>query len=206
MTARVSGKRAWWTLKTNLVIFAVGAIVAVAGFWHAGSFLSAPTGIPLPADCIVALGGDSGDRIVKVLELYRHGLAPVILLTGVEDSPAGAKTAYLTWRAEYLVKAGVPTAALLYDVRSANSMEEAINTLALARARGWKRVMVVSDPPHMRRLSLAWSKAFRGAEPAYTLVASDPPWWRERAWWQSERAAQYIITEYIKIGYYLARY
>ena len=177
-----------------------------AAVWHAASFLAAPAGAPQPADCIVALGGDSGDRVAKVLELYRRGLAPLILLTGVEDSPAEVRTAYLTWRAEYLVKAGVPAAALLYDLHSANSREEASNTLALARARGWKRVMVVSDPPHMRRLSLAWSKAFRGAEPAYTLVASEPPWWHERAWWQSEHAAQFVITEYIKIGYYLARY
>ncbi len=190
----------------TLLVLALIAIMALTAFWHAGRYLSAPAGIAQPADCIVALGGDSGDRIVTALDLYRRGYAPWILLTGVEDSPSDTRRAYLTWRAEYLVKAGVPSAAILYDEHSTNSRDEARNTLARANARGWKSVLVVSDPPHMRRLALAWGKAFGGTGRNYILVATAPAWWRERAWWQSERAAQFVITEYVKLGYYLARY
>ena len=189
-----------------LLGLALIAIMALTAFWHASRYLSAPAGIAQPADCIVALGGDSGDRIVTALDLYRRGYAPLILLTGVEDSPGDTRRAYLTWRAEYLVKAGVPPAAILYDEHSANSRDEARNTLALANARDWKSVLVVSDPPHMRRLALAWGKAFAGTAKNYILVATAPAWWRERAWWQSERAVQFVLTEYVKLGYYLARY
>jgi len=189
-----------------LVGLGAAALAVGAAFWHAASFLAAPASVPQPADCIVALGGDTGDRIVTALDLYRRGYAPLILLTGVEDSPGDTRRAYLTWRAEYLVKAGVPPAAILYDEHSANSRDEARNTLALASARGWKSVLVVSDPPHMRRLARAWGKAFAGTGKNYVLVATAPAWWRERAWWQSERAAQFVITEYVKLGYYLARY
>ena len=189
-----------------LLGLALIAIMAWAAFWYAGQYLSAPAGVPRAADCIVALGGDTGDRIMKALDLYRRGYAPWILLTGVEDSPSDTRRAYLTWRAEYLVKAGVPSAAILYDEHSTNSRDEARNTLALANARGWKSVLVVSDPPHMRRLARAWGKAFAGAGKNYILVATAPAWWRERAWWQSERAAQFVITEYVKLCYYLARY
>ncbi|TMH56085.1 MAG: YdcF family protein [Betaproteobacteria bacterium] len=170
----------------TLAAAGAAALALGAAVWHAASFLAAPAGAPQPADCIVALGGDSGDRIVTALDLYRRGYAPLILLTGVEDSPGDTRRAYLTWRAEYLVKAGVPPAAILYD--------------------GWKRVMVVSDPPHMRRLARAWGKAFAGTGKNYILVATAPAWWRERAWWQSERAVQFVLTEYVKLGYYLARY
>jgi len=190
----------------TLAAAGAAALTLSAAVWHAASFLAAPAGAPQPADCIVALGGDSGDRIVTALDLYRRGYAPWILLTGVEDSPRDTRRAYLTWRAEYLVKAGVPPAAILYDEHSANSRDEARNTLALASARGWKSVLVVSDPPHMRRLARAWGKAFAGTGKNYVLVATAPAWWRERAWWQSERAAQFVITEYVKLGYYLARY
>ncbi len=190
----------------TLLVLALIAIMALTAFWHAGRYLSAPAGIAQPADCIVALGGDSGDRIVTALDLYRRGYAPWILLTGVEDSPGDTRRAYLTWRAEYLVKAGVPSAAILYDEHSTNSRDEARNTLALANARGWKSVLVVSDPPHMRRLALAWGKAFAGTGKNYVLVATAPAWWQERAWWRSERAAQFVLTEYVKLCYYLARY
>ena len=189
-----------------LLVLGVIGIAVMAAFWHAGRYLSAPAGVAEPADCIVALGGDTGDRIVTALDLYRRGYAPWILLTGVEDSPGDTRRAYLTWRAEYLVKAGVPSAAILYDEHSANSRDEARNTLALASARGWKSVLVVSDPPHMRRLARAWGKTFAGTGRNYILVATAPAWWRERAWWQSERAAQFVITEYVKLGYYLVRY
>jgi uncharacterized SAM-binding protein YcdF (DUF218 family) len=189
-----------------LLVIAFIATMALAAFWYAGKYLSAPAGVPRAADCIVALGGDTGDRIVTALDLYRRGYAPFILLTGVEDSPSDTRRAYLTWRAEYLVKAGVPSAAIVYDEHSTNSRDEARNTLALASARGWKSVLVVSDPPHMRRLARAWGKAFAGTGRNYVLVATAPAWWQERAWWQSERAAQFVITEYIKLGYYLARY
>jgi uncharacterized SAM-binding protein YcdF (DUF218 family) len=190
----------------TLAATGAAALALGAAVWHAASFLAAPAGIPQPADCIVALGGDTGDRIATTLDLYRRGLAPSILLTGVEDAPGDARRAYLDWRAAYLVKAGVPSAAILYDEHSANSRDEARNTLALVNARGWNSVLVVSDPPHMRRLALAWSKAFAGTGKNYILVASAPAWWQERAWWQNERAAQFVIAEYIKLGYYLARY
>jgi len=195
-------------LRFGKTLAAAGAAALALGtaVWHAASFLAAPADTPQPADCIVALGGDPGDRIVTVLDLYRRGYAPWILLTGVEDSPSDTRRAYLTWRAEYLVKAGVPPAAILYDEHSANSRDEARNTLALASARGWKSVLVVSDPPHMRRLARAWGKAFAGTERNYILVATAPAWWQERAWWQSERGAQFVITEYVKLGYYLVRY
>jgi uncharacterized SAM-binding protein YcdF (DUF218 family) len=195
-------------LRFGKTLAAAGAAALALGVavWHAASFLAAPAGVPQRADCIVALGGDSGERIATTLDLYQRGFAPSILLTGVEDAPIDARRVYLTWRAEYLVKAGVPSAAILYDEHSANSSEEARNTLALVNARGWKSVLVVSDPPHMRRLALAWSKAFAGTRKNYILVASAPSWWQERAWWQSEHSAQFVITEYIKLGYYLARY
>src|SRR6266480_3750384 len=190
----------------TLSVVAVSAKKTLTAFWNAGRYLSAPAGAPRAADCIVALGGDTGYRIVTALDLYRRGYAPLILLTGVEDSPSDTRRAYLTWRAEYLVKAGVPSAAILYDEHSTNSRDEARNTLARANARGWKSVLVVSDPPHMRRLALAWGKAFGGTGRNYILVATAPAWWRERAWWRSERAAQFVLTEYVKLGYYLARY
>ncbi|MEX2164523.1 MAG: YdcF family protein [Sulfuricaulis sp.] len=171
---------------------------------QAGRFLEGASQSPERADVLVVLGGDSGDRTLKAIQLYKTGLAPRVLLTGVEDSPFEARKAYLTWRAQMLVDAGVPPDAVLLDIRSANTMEEAVNTRQLLVERGWRKALVVSDPPHMRRIDWAWRKAFAQSGLEYRIVASQPRWWTPDSWWTHERSAQAVITEYIKLCYYLA--
>ena len=61
-----------------LLVLALIVIMALTAFWHAGRYLSAPAGVAQPADCIVALGGDTGDRIVTALDLYRRGAIDLV--------------------------------------------------------------------------------------------------------------------------------
>jgi uncharacterized SAM-binding protein YcdF (DUF218 family) len=97
----------------------------------------------------------------------------------------------------------VPEGAVMLDTRSSNSGEEAAFGLQLAKARGWKRVLVVSDPPHMRRLAMIWGRAFEGSGVEFVLVASKSRWWEPGRWWRSRRSAQYVIMEYTKLAYTL---
>ena len=96
--------------------------------------------------------------------------------------------------------------AVLVDTASTSSWEEAVNTLQLMRERNWTRVVVISDPYHMRRLDWIWSRVFRGSGRDYSLVASAPPYWQPDRWWMSERAGASVIMEYIKLVYYFAKY
>lgn len=190
-----------------LTLAAAGGVVAAAlGFaaLHAGTWLAQPAQPPRPADAIVALGGDDGDRALRALSLYRERMAPVVVLTGVERGTA-APPAALTWRAEFLEAQGVPRSAIRLESVSRNSWEEARNVLALMRQQGWRTVIVVSDPPHMRRLAWVWERMFADSGLQFVLVASEPDWWFPREWWRDEKAGQFVITEYIKLAYYLAR-
>ena len=67
-------------------------------------------------------------------------------------------------------------------------------------------VVVVSDPPHMRRLAWVWDKVFAGSGKAYTLVASDMEGWDAGYWWRTSTNAQFVFAEYIKLVYYLIQY
>jgi uncharacterized SAM-binding protein YcdF (DUF218 family) len=127
--------------------------VAVLRFLGLGRWVSAGTSAPERADLLVALGGDDGARVRKVAALVQGGYAPTVLITGLDGSPADTRRHYLEWRARLLVEAGVPPQRLVFEGTANNSYQEAIATLALMRARGWKTVLVVSDPPHMRRLN-----------------------------------------------------
>jgi hypothetical protein len=57
----------------------------------------------------------------------------------------------------------------------------------------------------MRRLAWTWHRVFKGSGLGYALVASNAQWWMPDAWWRDERSGQFVITEYIKIAYYVAK-
>jgi uncharacterized SAM-binding protein YcdF (DUF218 family) len=177
-------------------------LIGVA-FINLGTFLAAPASSPVPADLIVSLGGDGGYRVLEVARLFRAHWAGKILLTGLEDSPPEIRAPYLEWRAMALQKGGVPVSALLFDWDSENSGDEAVNTRRLMEQRGWKRVLVVSDPPHMRRLNWAWHHAFAGSSLEFVLVAAPNPKWHADGWWRDEASAKYVFQETVKLGYYV---
>jgi len=141
-----------------------GTFVAVTGLSIAsiilvglnlGHWLSAPGTAPIQGDVIVALGGNGGpERVERALELYRNGYAKGILLTGFHRANEQSSNLYRHWEAKLLIEGGVPSEALLFDDQSKNSYEEAHNTALLMQSRHWKRALVISDPPHLRRLAL----------------------------------------------------
>jgi uncharacterized SAM-binding protein YcdF (DUF218 family) len=187
------------------MVVAVIVFVVVA-FLNLGRWVSAGTSAPERSDLLVTLGGDDGARVREVAGLMRRGYAPRVLITGLDGSPADTRRNYLEWRARVLVEAGVPAESLLFEGTANNSFMEAEATLALMRANGWKTVLVVSDPPHIRRLNWVWDRVFAGSGLTYRLVAGQPVWWDADRWWQKERSGQFVLTEVIKIGYYLLKY
>ncbi len=184
----------------------VGAVALFAGLLGAGHFLVAPAQAPVKADLLLTLGGDNGARADRVLELYRKGFAPKVLLTGPDGGHSKTRATHLNWRARYLIDEGIPEKVLLFDRRSKSSWEEAVNTLQLMQAMGMHHVLVVSDPPHMRRLSWVWGRVFAESGRHYTLVASDMEEWDAEHWWRLSSNAQFVFAEYIKLGYYLVQY
>ena len=67
-----------------------------------------------------------------------------------------------------------------FELQASNSYTEAVQLLALMRKEGWRTLIVVSDPPHMRRLSWTYADVFEGSGLDYVLVASRPEWWNRR--------------------------
>ena len=172
----------------------------------AGNFLVAPAMSPEKADLIILLGGGTGSRTQAAADMYTHGYASRIVLTGLENGYPATRPVYLEWRARYLVDVGVPESALIFDRASSNTWQEAVSTLRLMQRMGMNRVMVVSDPPHMRRLSWVWNRVFTGTGLHYRLIASPMPGWDAGHWWRDEKSAQFVLMELIKLGYYLVRH
>ena len=143
------------------------------------------------------------NRVHKAAELYEQGFAPNVLLIGAGGHDAKTSHPHPSdWRIRFLLEHGLPDNMLVFDVISTNSWEEAVNTLRLMRERNWRRVLVVSDPPHLRRLAWAWGKVFDGSGKDYRLIAAPLEGWDPDQWWKNDSSARFVVTEVNKIAYY----
>jgi len=181
-----------WLLPVLLMLF---LLAGAAAYTEAGRFVSSPVDAPEQADLIAALGGESANRPKKAAELHAEGFAPRIFLTGPKDQ-----------RHDLLLREGVPAAAILLDGKSRHSWDEAINTYDLMRQNGWKRVLVVSDPEHIRRLSWTWEHVFGGSGMSFRLIPAAMPNWDATHWWRDPGSAAYVKLELEKLLYYFFRH
>lgn len=179
-------------------LVAVGALVAYGGF-----FLEAPSYQPTRSDLIVVLGGATVNaRLQKGAELYRKGLAGRLLVTGFSEPGSDATGLVLDWRQSYLERLGVARDSIVRDASAKSSWEEAFVVRSVLREQHGKSALVVSDPPHLRRLSWVFHRVFEGSGLEYRLIASEPPWWNPSVWWANSASASFVILELVKLGYY----
>jgi uncharacterized SAM-binding protein YcdF (DUF218 family) len=197
------GKRAVFIA---LLLVSLAVMFLGVGFRSLGLWVATGAASPIRADVIVALGGGDGHRIRKVAEVFRAGYANTVLITGIEWSAERERAYYLNWRVRVLADSGVTADRIVIESTASNSFQEAQATLALLQVRGWKKALVVSDPPHMRRLDWVWRKVFAETGKSYVLVASEPAWWDQEHWWASEKSAPFVLTELVKLAYYLVKY
>lgn len=122
--------------------------------WSAGQATD-----PSSREAIVVLGAAQYDgrpspalegRLLLALELYRDGVAPLIVVTGGRqdgDTYTEATSGYNWLRAR-----GVPDAAILKEVQGHSTYESLAATARFLRRRDISEVVLVSDAPHALRV------------------------------------------------------
>jgi len=111
-----------------------------------------------PADAIAVFGAAEYEgrpspvlraRLQHTLELYQRGIAPLIITLGgaddMEHSEGGVGRSFLTQH-------GVPASAVVAETLSGTTGESAAQLAAIARARGLRSIVVVSDASHLFRV------------------------------------------------------
>lgn len=119
------------------------------------------------ADAIVVLGGgtregaaprpssevgEAGDRVIYAARLYHDGGAPLIVVSGSHApySNPGQQPGAEVMRG-FLDLLGVPDEAILMEMQSQNTYENAVETVSLLRDRGIEHVVLVTSATHMPR-------------------------------------------------------
>ena len=139
-----------------------------------------------PADAILvagrALRGDRptlqfAARLAHAAELFRAGLAPRLIVAGGLTGDA-TRTEAEAGR-DHLLGLGIPGEAILCEHRSRHTLENLSYVRATLRQRGWRRLLVVSDPLHLARVAaLARGLGIElGCSPARAAAPSGLHFW-----------------------------
>ncbi|HEV8638722.1 MAG TPA: YdcF family protein [Chloroflexota bacterium] len=182
------------------------ALVVGLGFWlrALSYFLVVDQPLPPRADAIVVLGGGGthGARETQAARLYRSGIATVVVTTG--GPVAGEREAtYAQWSIDRLVRRGVPREAVVPTFAGDSTSTDALGVRAMAEARGWTTLVVVTDDWHSRRAQLVFARVFNGSPIRYYLSPADGPRFDPEAWWLDETSALIVVSEYVKLLAYV---
>ena len=190
----------FWTLPRKLAGGLVLAIALALG-WAAvvvAAALAASRDQATTSDAIVVLGAAQYNgrpspvfraRLDHAAALYQRGLAPVVLVTGGVGTGDTLSEAEVGRR--YLVKAGLPEAAVLALPAGTSTSTSLDGVAHWFKGRDSRRVLLVSDGFHMLRLQII---ATRLALVPFTSPAPNSP---IRA--NPRRNAAYFFAEGFKV-------
>jgi vancomycin permeability regulator SanA len=118
-----------------------------------------------PADAAVILGAKVGaggrpcaalaDRLDTGIELFRRGLVRYLIMSGAVD--ARGRSEPLAMRA-YAEARGVPAARIILDEGGFNTRASALGSGAIARKRGFKELLAVTQYFHCARVKLVFDR------------------------------------------------
>ncbi|MBI2218461.1 MAG: YdcF family protein [Candidatus Rokubacteria bacterium] len=154
----------------------------------------------VPSDAIIVLDGRTPARELGAASLYHARFAPVVVLARPRDIVgeiprrlAGLPTSQ-EHAAQVLRHVRVPDRAIVRATEIADNTEQELSIdFELARARGFRRVIMVTSPSHTRRVKTIW----RPYDDRVQGLVYPTPWERFPAerWWQSRKALETTVHE-----------
>ena len=178
-------------------VFLVGCLIFILAVFNLGKFLDV-TKKPVKADIIVCLGGGTIDRVKRSIELLEQGYASkqVFLLIGE------------SWYNQPYIKKHYPKLNVVIDEHPINTKEEVLFIKNYMKKHGYKSALIVTDPPHSRRVSLLTSLVdMEGDETMrFHIVGSTVQWWNKEHYYQDQQAIGAVKNESMGILYGVAAY
>jgi uncharacterized SAM-binding protein YcdF (DUF218 family) len=141
------------------IVGAVAAAILIGLGWVGGDILlAAGQSDPDRADAAIVLGAAVAgseptpvfeERLRHAVDLYRSQQVKLLIMTG--GTGPGDSLAESEAARRWAIANGVPAGDIITEAQSHTTKQNFINTLPLLEQHGVSRVLVVSDPLHMRR-------------------------------------------------------
>lgn len=173
-----------------------------------GSFLVV-SDEPVKSDAIIVLSGSIPDRALEAAELFREGMADMVILLHGELSPAHR---YVEEKfgidlpddgeinGIILRRLGMPRERIIEIDKDAGSTEmEARVVKSTLRKLGIKRVLIVTSKYHTRRARMIF-RSILGKGIEVRVIPSRYDDFAPTRWWRERRYARQVALEYQKIA------
>ena len=160
------------------------------------------------SDAVVIVAGGIPAREATAAALYRRGWAPLVVLSN-DFTPDRVRELItlgvrrLDYQGEsrlVLEKHGVPPGAIVALPVPVKTTEAELKLVAeAARARGWRRVILVTSPQHSRRAKLVWTRETSGGIEGLVVLAKEDDFPGD-GWWWKRRQAENVLHEYLGLA------
>ena len=187
-----------WIGFLTVTVAIVGAIALTGGFfWFAAKIADGEVTLDRKAEGIVALTGAAA-RIPDAIELLASGRGKRLLITGVHRATSATEIARLT-----------PLYLKYFDCcidldRSAlNTFGNALETQRWTREHNFTSLIIVTSNWHMPRALAEIAHQLPDVTLIPYPVISEKV--RTEPWWESVSTARFLVAEYLKYLFALAR-
>ena len=156
-------------------LLALGVLLVVVGLIAARIYSFSNVRSDAPADAAVVLGAAVWtadvspvfrERINHGIDLYRKGKVRKLIFTGGQGNPGEATESSAA--RNYALKIGVPAGDILIEEKSHTTFENIVYAKEIADKQGIRKVLIVSDPLHMKRAMAMAADVGLVAEPSPT--------------------------------------
>ena len=203
----MSGRRRW----VASVLAAVAALTVLATVFHRPLLRQAATLLVVEdrlehADAIVVVAGGTPSREAMAATLFREGWAPRVIISrpvitsNIRELIAlGVRPVDLQGESRLaLVKYGVPADRIIAIGTSVRTTEPELRLVhEAAHADGYRRVILVTSPPHTRRVKVIWSRENRDRRIEGIVVPAPTDEFTVDDWWRQRRVAEALLHEYL---------
>ena len=165
-----------------------------------------------PADVIFLLNGDFNTRPFKAAELYKQGLAPVIVIARAENTPVvdlGLLPNETDISVGVMEKLGVPAGKIIVlpiPQGVTSTFDEAETLKQYIEGHQVQRIILVTSAFHTRRARWIFNKALSGLPVKLEMAAVPYADFNQTNWWKNETGLITLGNEYVKLVYYNFKY
>ena len=150
---------------------------------------------PIKSDLIICLGGSGSKRIQKSMDLYSKGYSEqkLLLLTGNPNIHKNKK----------YVMNYYPETRYIFSPHHNSTAKEIQFLKKYMVENHYKSVIIVSDPPHTRRIKILTDliSVENDEKFSYVFVSSGVSWWDRNKYYQHPKALKFVFSETLKILY-----
>jgi uncharacterized SAM-binding protein YcdF (DUF218 family) len=146
------------------------------------------------SDAIIVLSDDNfyADRATRAAELYRRGMAPVVVASGRRLRPFAGIAELMV---HDLLERGVPKDKIEAFAQDAdNTREEATALAQLAARKKWRSIILVTSNYHTRRARYIFDRVFPSTIQVRVASARDGDFDPEH-WWQHRNSIKQLTQE-----------